>query len=128
MPLPEMPLPDRVILALGSLAGLLGVALAAAAAHIAPTGSLQTAAQFLLVHAGPLLALGGLSGSGRLRPGPTRLAAAGLVLGLVLFSGDLALRALAQTPLFPMAAPTGGILLMLGWALAALAALLPARA
>ena len=127
MPLPEMPLPDRVILALGSLAGLLGVALAAAAAHIAPTGSLQTAAQFLLVHAGPLLALGGLSGSGRLRPGPTRLAA-GLVLGLVLFSGDLALRALAQTPLFPMAAPTGGILLMLGWALAALAALLPARA
>ncbi len=121
-------MPDRIILALGSLAGLLGVALAAAAAHLAPTGSLQTAAQFLLFHAGPLLALGGLSGGGYLRPGPARLAAAGLVLGLVLFCGDLSLRALAQTPLFPMAAPSGGLLLMLGWALAALAALLPRRA
>ncbi|TXN03176.1 DUF423 domain-containing protein, partial [Methylobacterium sp. WL122] len=43
------------------------------------------------------------------------------------FSGDLAIRALAQRPLFPMAAPSGGILLMLGWASAAVAAFLPVR-
>ncbi|ACL60224.1 DUF423 domain-containing protein [Methylobacterium nodulans] len=122
-----MPLLDRVVLALGALSGLLGVALAAASAHLTHGGSLQTAAQFLLVHAGPLLALAGLAGSERLRPGLARLAALALILGLALFCGDLALRALAQKPLFPMAAPTGGILMMLGWAVAAVAALWPPR-
>ncbi|MFE1601431.1 DUF423 domain-containing protein [Methylobacterium sp. ID0610] len=122
-----LPLPERLLLALGALAGLLGVALAAAAAHLTNGGNLQTAAQFLLFHAGPLLALAGLAGSGRLRAGPARLAALALVLGLALFCGDLSLRALAQVPLFPMAAPGGGILLMLGWGLAAVAALWPPR-
>ncbi|ACA19409.1 protein of unknown function DUF423 [Methylobacterium sp. 4-46] len=118
-----MPRPERILFALGALAGLLGVAASAAAAHLTG-GTLATAAQFLLVHAGPVLALAGLSGSGRLRPGLARPAAACLVLGLVLFSGDLSARALAGHPLFPMAAPTGGLVLMLGWALAALAGLL----
>ncbi|MEQ4599230.1 MAG: DUF423 domain-containing protein, partial [Methylobacteriaceae bacterium] len=31
------------------------------------------------------------------------------------------------TPLFPMAAPSGGVVLMAGWLLAAIAALVPAR-
>jgi uncharacterized membrane protein YgdD (TMEM256/DUF423 family) len=46
------------------------------------------------------------------------------VLGLVLFCGDLAMRAFRGSALFPMAAPTGGFVLMAGWALIAVAALL----
>ena len=45
------------------------------------------------------------------------------VLGSVLFSGDIALRALADHRLFPMAAPSGVILLIGGWGLLAIAAL-----
>ncbi len=38
--------------------------------------------------------------------------------------GDLSARALAGTRLFPMAAPLGGTLLIFGWALVTLAALI----
>jgi uncharacterized membrane protein YgdD (TMEM256/DUF423 family) len=44
-------------------------------------------------------------------------------LGALLFSGDIALRAFAGHRLFPMAAPSGGALLIGGWALLAIAAL-----
>jgi uncharacterized membrane protein YgdD (TMEM256/DUF423 family) len=37
------------------------------------------------------------------------------VLGAVLFSGDIALRALAGERLFAMAAPTGGLILIGAW-------------
>ena len=39
----------------------------------------------------------------------------GVALGLALFSGDLAMRALAGQPLFRMAAPLGGSTLILAW-------------
>ncbi|MFY9290027.1 MAG: DUF423 domain-containing protein, partial [Methylorubrum rhodinum] len=55
----------------------------------------------------------------------TRTAAGALLVGLALFSGDLAMRALAGQALFPMAAPTGGFVLMAGWLLAAVVALIP---
>jgi uncharacterized membrane protein YgdD (TMEM256/DUF423 family) len=41
-----------------------------------------------------------------------------------LFSGDIALRALVDHRLFPMAAPSGGTLLIGGWGLLVVAALL----
>jgi uncharacterized membrane protein YgdD (TMEM256/DUF423 family) len=44
--------------------------------------------------------------------------------GPLLFSGDIALRALVGQRLFPMAAASGGPLLIGGWALLAIAALL----
>ena len=50
-----------------------------------------------------------------------RLAGYVLALGLALFSGDLARRGLSGVALAPMAAPTGGILLMIGWVLAGVA-------
>lgn len=118
---------DRLILALAALAGGLGVAASAAAAHGAGTDSLKTAAQFLLFHAPAVLALVGLGGAGLTHRLATRAAAALLLAGLVLFSGDLALRALAGRALFPMAAPAGGTALMLGWLVAAAAALIPPR-
>lgn len=120
-------LADRALIALACLAGGLGVAASAGAAHIAGADSLKTAAQFLLFHAPAILALAGLAAAGLAHPVATRIAAWALLLGLALFSGDLALRALAGRPLFPMAAPSGGILLMLGWTAAAVAALIPVR-
>jgi uncharacterized membrane protein YgdD (TMEM256/DUF423 family) len=44
-----------------------------------------------------------------------------------LFGGDLSARALAGTRLFPMAALLGGTLLIFGWALVTLAALIVMR-
>lgn len=101
--------------------------MSAAAAHIAGATSLATAAQFLLFHAPALLALACLAGSGRAHPVVVRAAGFALSLGLALFSGDLAVRAFLQQPLFPMAAPSGGMVLILGWVLVAGAALGPAR-
>jgi uncharacterized membrane protein YgdD (TMEM256/DUF423 family) len=119
---------DRTLVALGALAGLAGVALSAAAAHVTGPGSLDTAARFLLFHAPALLALAVLAATGIVHPRLARAAGLALALGLVLFSGDLTARALLGSPLFPMAAPSGGVVLMLGWASIALAALLPTRA
>lgn len=118
---------DRALLALGALAGLLGVASSAAAAHVSGADSLKTAAQFLLLHAPAIFALVALSVAGTTHRLLTRIAASALVLGLALFSSDLALRALHGAPLFPMAAPSGGMILMAGWLLAGVAALVPAR-
>ena len=119
-----MRLPERLLTGLAALCGLVGVALSAAAAHVAGGSNLQIAAQFLLFHAPALLALVVLIHVEAVRPRLARLAGFVLILGLVLFSGDLARRALSGSPLAPMAAPTGGILLMIGWALVGAAGLL----
>lgn len=98
---------------LSLVAGLLGasaIAAAALAAHGGYGENLRTASEFALVHAALAVAL--------LRGSPSRLsvAAAGIVLlGAILFCGDLTLRALAERGLFPMAAPAGGFILMAGW-------------
>ncbi|MCJ2118060.1 DUF423 domain-containing protein [Methylobacterium sp. J-001] len=118
---------DRALVALACLAGLLGVALSAAAAHIPGADSLKTAAQFLLFHAPAILALAGFAAAGLARPGLMRLASGLLVLGLILFCGDLSVRAWLQHPLFPMAAPIGGFALMGGWLAGILGALVPMR-
>ena len=118
---------DKALIALGALSGLAAVALSAAAAHRTPDGSLETAARFLLFHAPTLIGAAVLTGTGLAHPGAGRASGFALALGLALFAGDLALRGIRHAPLFPMAAPAGGIILMLGWALLLLAALLPVR-
>lgn len=118
---------DRILAAFAFLAGLLGVATSAAAAHIAGADSLKTAAQFLLFHAPAILAVLALSAAGVARPPLARISAGLLVIGLCLFCGDLVLRALASRPLFPMAAPSGGFALMAGWLTGAVAVLVPAK-
>lgn len=99
----------RILLLAGGLCGAAGVALSAAAAHTGG-GNLGTAASFLLMHAPAFLAIGLLGGGRILRFG-------GLVLlfGLLLFACDLAVRHYAGIRLFPMAAPIGGGLMILGW-------------
>ena len=49
-----------------------------------------------------------------------------LALGACLFAGDLASRTWMGAPLFPMAAPTGGLTMILGWLALSGAALLGA--
>lgn len=113
---------ERLFAALGALSGAGGVALAAAAAHVAGPGSLDTAARFLLLHAPALLALAALLRAGLV--GRRLGIASGILIasGLVLFCGDLSLRALLGVAPVRMAAPAGGALLILGWLLLAPAA------
>jgi uncharacterized membrane protein YgdD (TMEM256/DUF423 family) len=118
---------DRALIGLAGLAGLAGVALSALASH-APAGpNIEIAARFLLVHAATLVGLAALLAGGALAPGLGRIAGAALVIGLALFCGDLLRRAYSGATLFPMAAPAGGMLLMAGWALLALAGFLAFR-
>jgi uncharacterized membrane protein YgdD (TMEM256/DUF423 family) len=114
-----------VLAALAGLFGAAGVGAAAAAAHITGDTTLHTAADFLLFHAAALLGLVALM---RAKPHVGLLVAGSLIgLGAVLFCGDLALRALAGLRLIPMAAPTGGMLLIAGWIVVAIAAPLSLR-
>ena len=122
-----MTLAIRILIVLASLSGLLGVGLSAAAAHVTG-GNLTTAAQFLLFHAPALLALVALIAAGIVSPMLGQIAVYVLVLGLVLFCGDLSRRAFSGVALFPRAAPTGGIFLMIGWLLVGISALLRVRA
>lgn len=114
-------LPDRLLFAAAGLAGAAGIAASAAGAHLDASGRLTTAGWMLLAHAAALAALGAPS---VLHDGLRRLAGTVLVVGVTLFSGDLALRVLAGTPLFPMAAPGGGMALIAGWLLVTMSALI----
>lgn len=107
--MPELNSPTRPLIFAAGLAGAAGVGLSAVQAHTggAFTG---TAATMLLVHAPAILAIG-LFG----RNTVLRLAGLVLVVGLVLFCGDLLAHDFLGHRLFPFAAPTGGTLLILAW-------------
>ncbi len=119
--------PERALMALGGLAGCLGIALSAAASHGAGGGTLDISARFLLAHAPALIGVALATGSGLAHRRTALAAGALLASGVALFSGDLAVRAFRGAALFAMAAPTGGILLMAGWALLVVAAVMGGR-
>ncbi|MGL5117254.1 MAG: DUF423 domain-containing protein [Beijerinckiaceae bacterium] len=120
---------SRVYILLAALMGAAGVALWAFAAHRGSGGAnAVTAAQFLLLHAPAILALVACRKQGLADARLLQYASAGLSLGAVLFAGDLASRSLLGGGLFPYAAPAGGVLLIGGWLLAALAAVSSATA
>ena len=115
-----------ILLVLAGLMGAGGVMLAAAGAHAAPGAGLESAAYMLLFHATAIIGATALVQQGVLWRPLTVLVLAAWVVGAVLFSGDIALRAFAGHRLFPMAAPSGGIILILAWlgfAVAAIGAL-----
>lgn len=95
----------------------------AAASYHGGNAVLQSAALICLANGPALLGLSLLA-----RATPVALGA-GLVmaLGTLLFAGDLAAATYLGNSLFRMAAPVGGTAVIVGWLLAALAALLPAR-
>jgi uncharacterized membrane protein YgdD (TMEM256/DUF423 family) len=112
---------DRVLVFASGICGAVGVMLSAVAAHSGGV-NLATAANFLLLYAPALLALGLVGGSATARTG-------GLVLlvGLTLFAGDLVSRDYFGTRLFPYAAPAGGTILIAGWLVVAASALIARR-
>ena len=110
----------RVLASLGCVFGAGGVALAAAGAHITGGGLVTTAANFLRFHAGALVALSAAAAVAR-RPLWICIAASLVALGVGLFAGDLALRGLAGVSPLRLAAPTGGMVLIAGWLVAAIA-------
>ena len=117
---------SRLILALAALFGAAGVALMAAGSHAAGSNA-AIAGQMLLFHAGAILAAEAARRAGLLRDSVALLAIVALIAGVALFSGDLALRAFKGARLFAMAAPTGGIVTILGWLTLAASALLAPR-
>ena len=96
---------------------------AAAASHGSDPRLMAGASAMCLAHAPTLIALH--AGWSSVRTAP--LAAALLILGTALFAGDLVVRHSTGHGLFPMSAPTGGLLMMAGWLAVALGAFLPRR-
>lgn len=112
---------DRLLILAAGAAGALGVTVSAIAAH-GSSPNAATAASFLLAHAPALLAIGLLPYNSVMR-----WSAVILILGLVLFVGDLSSRDFLDDRLFAMAAPAGGFLLIAGWLGVAGSAFFPRR-
>jgi uncharacterized membrane protein YgdD (TMEM256/DUF423 family) len=104
-----------IFIALAGLMGAGGVVLAAAGAHMAPGAGLDSAAYMLLFHAAAVIGGAALVQQGLLWRPLALIVLAAWVLGAVLFSGDIALRVFAGHRLFAMAAPTGGVILIVAW-------------
>ena len=118
----------RILIILASVMGADGVVLAAASAHQADATRLTPASSMLLFHATAVLAVVALTERGAIHVRIGTAAAFGFVIAAGLFAGDLTLRQFAGHSLFPMAAPTGGTLLIVSWLLLAVAAAWPRRA
>jgi uncharacterized membrane protein YgdD (TMEM256/DUF423 family) len=118
----------RILVALAAVMGADGVILAAAAAHQPDATRLASASSMLLFHAIAVLAAVALVERGILHLKIGVAAAFGFVVAAALFAGDLTLRQYAGHSLFPMAAPTGGTLLIVSWLMLAVAAVWPRRA
>ena len=93
---------SRILVFAAGLCGAGGVALSAVASHRGGA-FVGTAATFLLMHAPVFLGVGLLNATRILRAG-----ALVLLVGLILFSGDLLARDFLGARLVPFAAPTGG--------------------
>ncbi|HET7887159.1 MAG TPA: DUF423 domain-containing protein [Bradyrhizobium sp.] len=104
-----------------------GVILAALAAHQADASRLLPASSMLLFHAAAVLAAVALTERGIVTAKGGLMAAFGFVVASALFAGDLSFRHFAGHALFPMAAPTGGTLLIASWLGLAVAAAWPRR-
>jgi uncharacterized membrane protein YgdD (TMEM256/DUF423 family) len=118
----------RILVILAAIMGADGVILAAAAAHQPDVARLASASSMLLFHATAVLAIAALTERGAIHVRLGIAAAFGFVVATALFAGDLTMRQYAGHSLFPMAAPSGGTLLIVSWLLLAVAAAWPQRA
>jgi uncharacterized membrane protein YgdD (TMEM256/DUF423 family) len=117
----------RILIILAGIMGADGVVLAAASAHQADAARLASASSMLLFHGSAVLAAVALAERGVIHLRIGIAAGFGFVIAAALFAGDLTLRQYAGHSLFPMAAPTGGTLLIVSWLVLALAAAWPRR-
>lgn len=118
---------SRPLIGLAAIMGACGVMLAAAAAHLPDATRLAAASSMLLFHASAAIATVAVTDRTIIHAKLGVAAAGGFVIAASLFAGDLALRQYAGHGLFPMAAPTGGTLLILSWLVLAVAAVWPKR-
>jgi uncharacterized membrane protein YgdD (TMEM256/DUF423 family) len=118
----------RILIILAGVMGADGVILAAASAHQPDATRLASASSMLLFHATTVIGVVAMVERGviHLRIGLT--AAVGFIIATALFAGDLTMRQYAGHGLFPMAAPTGGTLLIVSWLALAVAAAWPRQA
>ena len=117
----------RILIVLAAVMGADGVMLAAAAAHEIDATRLAAASSMLLFHSTAVLAAVALAERGVIDVRIGIAAGFGFVVASALFAGDLTMRQYAGHSLFPMAAPTGGTLLILSWLVLAVAAAWPRR-
>ena len=117
----------RILIVLAGVMGADGVMLAAASAHQPDAARLASASSMLLFHALAVIGTVALAERGIIHLRIGMVAAWGFVIGTALFAGDLTLRQYVGHGLFPMAAPTGGMLLIMSWLLLAVAAAWPKR-
>lgn len=105
----------RLLLSLAGLMGATGVVFAALASHAYAGTNLAVAATMLSLQAPAVMAIAIGRKAGLLHDLAARIAAWTLVAGTVLFCGDIAMRTFTGAGLFPMAAPTGGSLMIAAW-------------
>jgi uncharacterized membrane protein YgdD (TMEM256/DUF423 family) len=117
----------RILIILAGVMGADGVMPAAASAHQPDATRLAAASSMLLFHSPAVLAAVALTERGVIHFGIGISAAFGFVIAAALFAGDLTMRQYAGHSLFPLAAPTGGTLLILSWLALAVAAAWPRR-
>jgi uncharacterized membrane protein YgdD (TMEM256/DUF423 family) len=117
----------RILVILAGIMGADGVILAAASAHQPDAARLASASSMLLFHSSAVLAVVALAERGIIHARIGIAAASGFVIAAALFAGDLTLRQYAGHGLFPLAAPSGGTLLIISWLLLAVAAAWPRR-
>lgn len=117
----------RILVILAGVMGADGVLLAAAAVHQPDATRLASASSMLLFHAIAVIGIVALAERRTIHVRIGLAAAFGLVVAAALFAGDLSLRQYAGHSLFPMAAPTGGTLLIISWLAVAIAAAWPQR-
>lgn len=118
----------RLPIAFAGVMGACGVILAAGAAHLSDATRLVSASTMLLFHALAVLATVTLAERGIIHVRIGLTAIWGFIIAAVLFAGDLTMRQYAGHSLFPMAAPTGGTLMIASWLVLAVAAMWPAPA
>jgi uncharacterized membrane protein YgdD (TMEM256/DUF423 family) len=117
----------RILIVLAGIMGADGIILAAASAHQPDASRLASASSMLLFHATAVLGIVALTERAIVHARIGIASAFGFVIASALFAGDLSLRQYAGHSLFPMAAPTGGTLLILSWLGVAVAAAWPRR-
>jgi uncharacterized membrane protein YgdD (TMEM256/DUF423 family) len=117
----------RILIILAGVMGADGVILAATAAHQPDATRLASASMMLLFHATAVLGTVALIERGVIHLQIGLAAAIGFVVATALFAGDLVMRQYAGTGLFPMAAPTGGMLLIASWLALAVSAAWPRK-
>jgi len=116
---------SRILVILAAIMGADGVILAAASAHQPDAARLAAASSMLLFHACAVLGTVALTERGLLHARIGLTAAFGFVVAAALFATDLTLRQYAGHSLFPMAAPSGGTLLIVSWLALAVSAAWP---